>query len=564
MSSPGNTKGERFTLYVESDTAVNRADVLVIGGGGAGLMAAITAREKGADVLLVSKSRVGYGNNTYISKSGIAVVTGRPDLLDGPDTHFRDSVASGCFINDQGILERIVSEIGPQIGFLESCGVQFFKTDRSLAILKTGGHSRPRNIRSRAQTGSGFTVPLRNHALEAGVRFMENVMITRLSAPGKRFSGAVGLTRGGDVLGFEAKSCILATGGYAQIYLKTNNTAGTTGDGLALAYELGLPLRDMEFVQFYPTALGDLGRPMFLYEGFLFSPGAVLKNAAGENIVEKHGLSDPVALTRDRLARAVFQEIQDGLGVNGGVIMDIRHVPPEKISRLRHMLPAGWTPDQTQFTVSPTTHFCMGGVVTDAWGETEVAGLFAAGETCGGAHGANRLAGNALAEAFVMGGVAGEKAAGIAEKVRSTESLQEELEEEKVRLRPRVSGRTGCLRDLRRTLKELMWAKAGIVRCGVGLEESLEEIERIRSAVSELRTADGKEMTSALELQNMLLVSEMVSRAALVRTESRGAHYRSDYPEEDNSHWLKRVVIRKVDSGMQAEPLPVAFPLFAP
>ena len=538
-----------------------RADVLVIGGGGAGLLAAIRAREKGADVLLVSKSRVGYANNTYISKSGLAASKGGPNPSDGPDTHFSDSLRGGCFINERPLIEKIVHEIRPQIAFLERCGIRFLKSGEELVVLQAAGHSSPRNLRSHSRKGSGYTEPLRKHALDAGVRFLENVMVTRLFAGGGRFRGAVGVTPKGDLLGFQAPSCVLATGGYAQIYLKTNNAAGTTGDGLALAYELGLPLRDMEFVQFYPTAFGELGRPMLLYEEVLLSPGAVVRNSLGENVAEKHGLNDRMSLTRDRLARAIFREIQAGLSVEGGVILDIRHVPQERIAKLRPVLPAGWTPEQTEFIVSPTTHFCMGGVVANEWGETELPGLFAAGEVCGGAHGANRLAGNALAEAFVMGSVVGARGSGFAKKGNATGSLHEELAAEADRLSPRGSGSsTGSLRDLRRTLKELMWNKAGIIRDRVGLEGSLAGVEHIRSLLSELRIEGGREMIASIELQNMLLASEIVSRAALARTESRGAHYRSDYPEEDNSLWLKKIVIRKGGSGMRLESVQVPMP----
>ncbi len=363
---------------------------------------------------------------------------------------------------------------------------------------------------------------------------------------------------------FRARSCVLATGGFAQIYLRTNNAAGTTGDGQALAYELGIPLKDMEFVQFYPTALGDLGRSMLLYENFLFQAGAVLKNSVGENIASKHGLVDPSSLTRDRLARAVFTEILNGFGVNGGVIMDLSKAPREKIMMLRHLLPARWTAEQTEFIVSPTAHFCMGGVMTNEIGETEVSGLFAAGETCGGVHGANRLGGNALAEVFAMGGIVGAEAADFARRVKTTESSQEEAADEMARMEDKGSGKKGSLRDLHRSIKELMWKNAGIVRNGHDLKGSLEEIKAIRSALSKIRIENGRERIRVLELQNMLLMGEMVSRAALMRTESRGAHFRSDYPQKDDTKWLSNIVIRKGGAGMQLETMPVSFPLLAP
>jgi len=540
------------------------SDVLVIGGGGAGLTAAIRAKEAGADVTIASKSRVGYGNNTYISKAVIAAAIGKPDSHDHPEAHLRDAFMGGRFINDQRVLEVVTREAVSQIAFLEKCGVDFRKRRGELMVNHTPGHSFPRHVRSENQIGSEYTLALRKYAQRIGVRFAENVFVTRLFTCQDRFAGAAGITQEGKFIPFSAGCALLATGGFAQIYLKTNNAAGITGDGQALAFELGVPLKDVEFVQFYPTALGDLGARMLLYEALVFRAGAVLKNSAGDDIIVKHGLTDPLILTRDRLARAVMKEILDGLDVKGGLIMDLTRAQETELMPLRHLLPANWSPEQREFIVSPTTHFCMGGIVIDENGQTAVPGLFAAGEVCAGAHGANRLGGNALAEVFAMGSVVGRNAAIYAKEVRPPEFPEKEIRLERARIESMRSGRGPIPKNMRHALKDLMWYKAGILRKGKELEQALGQIEEFKSMVPGLRVQNIRELMKALEFKNMLTVAEMVCRAALLRKESRGAHYRMDYPDEDNENWIKNILIRKEDSGMHLEVVPVSFPLIAP
>jgi len=284
-------------------------DVLVIGGGGAGLRAAIEARERGVDVIVVSKSRVGYGNNTFISKGTFAVATGWQDSRDNPAVHMKDSVIGGCFINDQRLLKAVTQKAADQIAFLEKCGVNFFKRQGNIRLTHTPGHSYSRHVRGEHQTGRDFTLPLREYANRIGIRFAERIFITKIFTLRDRIAAATGITQDGRFLTFVATCMILATGGFAQVYLHNNNAAGMTGDGQALAFELGIPLRDMEFVQFYPTSLGALGRRLFLYEAFVFQAGAMIRNAQGDDIIAKYGLKDPMAMTRDRLTRAIMQRM---------------------------------------------------------------------------------------------------------------------------------------------------------------------------------------------------------------------------------------------------------------
>lgn len=534
-------------------------DVLIIGGGGASLRAAIEAREMGADVLVVSKTRIGYANNTYIS-AGVFAATGWGNPSDDYKAHLKDAVIGGRFLNDQKLLEAAVRGAGAQVTFLEKCGVQFFKREGKLLLGRAPGHSHSRHVSLFGQGGSGFMLPLKAQAERVGVRFENQAFITRLFKQDQQIAGAAGFDSDGSFLIFTAKCVILTTGGYAQLYERTNNAAGITGDGLALAFELGLPLKDMEFVQFYPTSLGRSGNRMLLYEGIVAQAKAVLRNAQGENIITKHRLDDPAIMTRDRVSRAIMEEIREGRGVDGGVILDLN--PVADLGRWIRTFPKTWSVAEKEIRVSPTTHFCMGGVVTDEFTETAVSGLFAAGEVSGGVHGANRLGGNALAEVFALGGVAARQAALRAKEIDMPNLQQGSVAEEKARLNslfsPEPTQDVHHQQEIRHLLKEIMWRNAGIIRSDGELGEALTQIETLKSRSKRLSVSHVRQLMKLQELLNMLLISEMVCLAARRRTESRGAHFRRDYPEEDNAAWLKNIVIEKIDGKMSLKDLPVS------
>ena len=532
-------------------------DVLVIGGGGSALRAAIAAKERGVDVVVVSKSRVGYGNNTFISKGTFAAAAGWRDSRDNPDVHLRDSVIGGRFINDQKLLKLVTQEAVSQIEFLKKCGVKFYERGGRIGVVHTPGHSYPRHVRGRDRSGRDFVIPLRAHAERIGVRLMDRAFITRLISSGGRIAGATGIARDGTFSTFSASSIVLATGGFARTYLHNNNAAGITGDGHALAFELGVPLKDMEFIQFYPTALGALGSRLLLYEALVFQAGAVLRNAFGDDVIAKYGLNDPMAMTRDRVTRAIMREILEGRGITGGVIVDLSTVPEEELTALRHLIPGASTLGEVELIVSPTAHFCMGGISINENAETTVPGLFAAGEVCAGVHGANRLGGNALSEVFAMGGVAGEGAAQKALESNQPDMPEKEVLAEKERLESFLSAGGRDLGKLLRDLKDVMWRKAGIIRDEEGLEAALEKNDEIAACLKQIRVRDYGELRKYLELKNMVLLSQMVCRAALLRTESRGAHYRTDYPEEDNVNWLKNILIGKEGKKMRLTAVPV-------
>jgi len=387
------------------------------------------------------------------------------------------------------------------------------------------------------------------------VEFVDRVFITRLCVSDNRIAAVTGIAEDGNFVIFEAKCVILATGGYSQIYFNTSNTPGINGDGLALAYESGLPLKDMEFVQYYPTASGTRGSNLLLYEGFLFN-GAVLRNANDENILSKHNLNDPHLITRDLLAQTIFKEIRDGFGIENGVTMDLSGVSEERLNQLKPMLPQG-VAEKRSCIISPTTHHSMGGVIIDSTTQTAIPGLFAVGEVCAGMHGANRLAGNALAEIFAMGGIAGHSAAINAQKNDWNSLPEDQIEQERERLESTFSATGESPIALITSLKKMMWRRAGIVRSSGDLEKALTQVEDLRTKSHKCKIETPKERMQSIGLHNMLLISKMVCRSALLRTETRGSHCRSDFPLEDNENWLKNIVVHKENDEMKMDVRPV-------
>ena len=529
-------------------------DVLVIGGGGAGLRAAIQARQGGASVLLASKSPIGLGNNTALSKAAFAAATSERDTSDNPDVHVGDSLEGGRFINDRRLLERMARRVVDEVSFLQSCGVSFQKDGEKIFISRAPGHSYHRHFHGEKRQGTDFSLPMKEYASRIGVNFMERVFISRLLTKNGEPTGTVGIDREGRLLVFLARAVVLATGGLGQLYLYTNNAVGMTADGHALAFHAGAPLRDMEFVQFYPTTIG--GTRILLYEAFVFNAGAIIRNSQGEDVLLKHGLADPMVMTRDRMAQAIMREILDGNDVDGGLIIDLSPVTDENFNRLRRLLPTHTPEERREFIVSPTAHFCIGGIVTDEDTRTAIPGLFACGEVVGGAHGANRLAGNALTEAFAMGAIAGENSAPRAKETSVKKPDPAEISAEKSRLESLLGKEAGSTVELLKSLKNVMWYQAGIIRHQSGLKEALDKIRNIRAMAGKVQVTDIKGLSRWLELDNMLLGAELISQAALERTESRGAHYREDYPNEDPG-WQANLFITNRQGKIALEKRPV-------
>jgi succinate dehydrogenase/fumarate reductase flavoprotein subunit len=530
-------------------------DVLIIGSGGAGLRAAIAAASSGADVLMVSKTRIGYATNTYLSKAVIAS-SGWGDLNDSSNVHSRDTLQGGRYLNNPDMVARITKAIKSETVLLQEWGMEFGADESGRpAVIKVPGHSYARHLHGNNWKGSDLVLPLKRKAIEKGVRFQERIFVSSLMVSDSKICGVTGISEEGKFLAVKAKTVVLATGGFGHVFLNTNNAPGTTGDGHALAFEADAALQDMEFVQFYPTALGKRGSRILLYENLLTQNGVVLRNRRGEDVLKKNGCHAPADITRDQLAQLIMKEILENPENRETIVMDLGGLSPDAARSLSMLLPAKFSKGTTLFQVVPTTHFCMGGVIVDNHGETSCTGLFAVGEVTAGAHGANRLGGNALAEIIAMGGLVGKAAADRAMNLDSVPEFDNAVRQERVRLDTMIGEQGPHPRMLIQELKETMWSNAGIIRNQQSLDRAMETI-MIQEDNKALVTTPGS-LIRFLEFRNMRLVAELVCRSALERTESRGSHFRSDYPGENDQGWLKNIQAKKAVFGVTLEQFPV-------
>jgi succinate dehydrogenase/fumarate reductase flavoprotein subunit len=530
-------------------------DVLIIGSGGAGLRAAIAAASSGADVLMVSKTRIGYATNTYLSKAVIAS-SGWGDLNDSSNVHSRDTLQGGRYLNNPDMVARITKAIKSETVLLQEWGMEFGADESGRpAVIKVPGHSYARHLHGNNWKGSDLVLPLKRKAIEKGVRFQERIFVSSLMVSDSKICGVTGISEEGKFLAVKAKTVVLATGGFGHVFLNTNNAPGTTGDGHALAFEADAALQDMEFVQFYPTALGKRGSRILLYENLLTQNGVVLRNRRGEDVLKKNGCHAPADITRDQLAQLIMKEILENPENRETIVMDLGGLSPDAARSLSMLLPAKFSKGTTLFQVVPTTHFCMGGVIVDNHGETSCTGLFAVGEVTAGAHGANRLGGNALAEIIAMGGLVGKAAADRAMNLDSVPEFDNAVRQERVRLDTMFGEQGPHPRMLIQELKETMWSNAGIIRNQQSLDRAMETI-MVQENSKALMTTPGS-LIRFLEFRNMRLVAELVCRSALERTESRGSHFRSDYPGENDQGWLKNIQAKKAVFGVTLEQFPV-------
>ncbi len=523
-----------------------KTEVLVIGGGGAGIRAAIEARERGANVVIASASRVGYGSNTAISGGAFGAALTSQNPGDSPALHLEDTMRGGYYLSRPELASLLAADAPNQVAELARCGVKYL--DRAtlpwLAFSSDPGHTYFRDVFGENCIGTDFSLPLRRHAEKLGVKFIEGVLVTRLLKKGDDVTGALALDAAGDLIVIAAAATVLASGGLGQIYRHHDNAAGSSGDGYALALDAGARLQDMEFVQWYPTGLE--GGPATLYFECLFlETGGKLLNRAGEDIALKHGLTTPMLLTRDRLSLAIANEMADATDPDEMVTCDLTEIPEDRLKILSPVLPKAAARGARQFRTVPTVHTQIGGVAINRQTETGVPGLYAAGEVAGGVHGANRLGSNALTEAWVFGAVAGREAAGYAKRVDAAAPPASEIQRERARL----AGQTVGLGQISvsatlEELQDLMWRHAGLVRSDNRLRYGLEKLAALRQRLPGIKVNNRRELQLALKLDNMTRAGEMIIQSAIMRRESRGSHYRTDYPEMDNADWLAHVTLR--------------------
>ena len=529
-----------------------KSDVLIIGGGPSALRAAIEARKNGADTVIAVKRKLGKSGNAVVSHTGHNAPFGHTDSRDSPVVYFHDTVVAGRLLNNQKLVEVLASEACRRVLELESFGVKFEKENGRFIQRQAPGHTYPRSCYTVRRKGIDVTLPMVKIVQGMGIKVLEETMIIEILHDEAKVLGALGFNRlTGEIVVFVSKAVILATGGAGQIFFMTNNTADATGDGYSIAFNAGVELIDMEFFQFYPHMLIHPFRT--IVSPVLFKHGAKLLNANGEQFMKRYDPVNADLATRDVKARAIALEVMHGRGIKGGVHLDLSELEEDEVKVSNPHLydpikKRGIDHRKAEFIVYPAAHFYMGGIRINEKCETTLRGLYACGEVSGGVHGANRLANNAHTETVVFGARAGKFAAEWAKKVKFEEIDRKEIISAKKRISNIGAGRED-LRSLREKFRESMWKNAGLLRTEKGLKENLAVIDECYNRLDGIKAENPIKKAEILEFINMLNVGKMLAIAALTRTESRGAHYRLDYPKIDDKKWLKNIIICKNKRG---------------
>ena len=580
-------------------------DVLVIGAGGAGLRAAIAAAAEGATVGLVCKSLLGKAH-TVMAEGGMAAAMGHVDDRDNWRVHFADTMRGGQYVNNWRMAELHAREAPDRVRELEAWGALFDRTpDGRILQRNFGGHRYPRLAHVGDRTGLEMIRTLQDHAIHQKIDVHMECTVVRLLKDGDRVAGALAYDR--ERGRFRVHRCgavVLATGGVGRAFRITSNSWEYTGDGHSLAYQAGAELMDMEFVQFHPTGMvwPPSVRGILVTEG-VRGEGGVLRNSEGKRFMfddipenyraqtadtpeegwryvigDKSARRPPELLTRDHVARCIMREVKEGRGSpHGGVFLDIAWIR-ERISNapdhIRKKLPSMYHQFKqlanidittTPMEVGPTTHYIMGGVRVDGDSQmSTVAGLFAAGECAAGLHGANRLGGNSLSDLVVFGKRAGEYAAKYA-RSQSTPALSAADAEAAVNEALAPFSRDGSGESpyaVQHELQDMMQDLVGIVRREAEMQEALGRIDALRGRARRVGVSGNREYNpgwhTALDLDNLLTISEAITRAAIERRESRGGHFRDDHPEKDPAYGKFNIVMRRGPDGtMQLERIPI-------
>lgn len=532
-------------------------DVLILGGGPAAMTAAVAAMESGADALLVCKQSPGNSGNIVMARAGHSA-NFAPD--DSAALFLEDTLEGGARLNHPDVAHAMCADSAARIRDLHDWGIPFItREDGSFDLHPQGGHRRDRGVYPVRNWGVEVARPLRRKLDADGARILENVMAVDLLVEDGVCRGAVGFhTRSGAIYAISAPATILATGGAGQIYAENTNAGGITGDAFGMALRAGLALSDMEFVQFYPAVIKRPESNMVVAPT-LFPLGARFLNRDGEDVLR--GVPGGGAATRDLMARAVYLELMRGGGVDGAVRMDLSGIP---MADLEHFAPdnlklferRGVSPHGSDIYVAPKAHFFMGGVPIDGAGATAAPGLYAAGEASAGAHGANRLSNNAFTEAHALGWRAAKAASEYAREANGAAAAPALVRRHADALAARA-GRTGRAVEAAREIKRICWENAGVVREGGLLAEARDELAGVVRGLAKCGGSEPARMVEAVEAENMCLSARAVVEAALMRTESRGAHFRTDFPETDEARWRVNVFVKKEENDFFASTLPV-------
>lgn len=561
------------------DIETIEVDVAVIGSGGAGLMCAIHIGHTDPDlrVAVVSKGAIGKSGCTRMVQGGYNAVL---DPSDSIELHFADTVKGGAFLNDQDLAWVLVTEAPHRIRELEMEIGCFFDRQPNGRIHQKAfaGQSFNRTVHRGDLTGIEIMSRLRDQMFRIRPKEMEYVRAHDLVLDRNGELAGVMLLdiKTGQLVLLVSRVTVVATGGSPTMYRIAAPAREKTGDGIAMLYRAGIPLRDMEMMQFHPTGLlaGNSVLSGAVLEEGLRGAGAYLLNAEGERFMARY---DPERLersTRDIVARASYQEIMEGRGTPaGGVLIDISHRGAAEVERrfpgmVERTRLIGMDLAHGPVEVSPTAHFHMGGAIINRDSETSLPGLLVAGEDAGGVHGANRLGGNGVAESTVFGARAGDRAALLARERGKRSPDPEHVDACASSIySPLRRDRGSRPFELIDSLKETMWTRCGLVRNGDALRVAWAEIERLEEKAQSIALTGPVSFNSlwqeALDLQNQVTVAKTVVASALAREESRGAHYRADYPEE-NDDWLRYLVVHRGVEGPVVESCPVELSRMSP
>jgi succinate dehydrogenase / fumarate reductase, flavoprotein subunit len=573
-------------------------DVLVIGAGGAGLRAAIEAAANGAKVGVVCKSLLGKAH-TVMAEGGIAAALANVDDRDNWRVHFADTMRGGQYLNNWRMAELHAKEAPECVRELEAWGALFDRTkDGRILQRNFGGHKYPRLAHVGDRTGLEMIRTLQDHGIHCGMEVHMECTVLSLLLDSGRILGACGYDREkGHFRVWQAKAVVVATGGIGRAFKITSNSWEYTGDGLALAYRAGAELQEMEFVQFHPTGMvwPISVRGILVTEG-VRGEGGVLRNSEGRRFMfdeipdlykdqtadnedegwrytqgDRNARRPPELLTRDHVARCINREVKAGRGTpHGGVFLDIawikQHLPKaeehikRKLPSMYHQFKQLADLDITKeaMEVGPTTHYMMGGIRVDGDSQmSNVPGLFAAGEAAAGLHGANRLGGNSLSDLVVFGRRAGRYAAEFAkaDKANGTTVDNEQLQAiAKTALKPFDRGASGeNPYQIQYDLQEAMQDLVGIVRTETEMQQALIKIEALHARAEHVGITGHRQYNNgwhtAIDLGSLLLVSEAITRAALMRKESRGAQFREDFPNKDPEWGKHNIIVKRGPDG---------------
>ncbi|MGC8551369.1 MAG: FAD-dependent oxidoreductase [Phycisphaerae bacterium] len=545
-------------------------DVVIIGAGGAGLRAAIECSARGLKTALICKSLLGKAH-TVMAEGGIAAALANVESADCWQTHFQDTMFGGKYLNNWRMAELHAKESPDRVRELERWGAVFDRTPEGKILQRAfGGHTHKRLAHVGDRTGLELIRTLQDKGIHQGIDVYMECTITRLLKDGDRVTGAFGYWReNGRFVVFKAKAVVLATGGVGKCFKITSNSWEGTADGHALGFEAGAELVDMEFVQFHPTGMvwppGVMG---LLVTEAVRGEGGILRNNKGERFMEKYDPKRMELSTRDVVARSIYTEVKEGRGSpHGGCFLDISHRGAEYVKRklpsMYHQFKELADVDITKepMEVGPTCHYIMGGIKVDAdTGATRVPGLFAAGECTGGMHGSNRLGGNSLSDLLVFGRRAGIGAGDYAAGAPAAKIADAEVEAAAAEMTG-YFGRSNpeSPYKLHIDLQNMMQSMVGIFREEGDLTTAIAKLQEFKQRYEHVAVEEGQRMYNpgwhlCRDLKNMLICSEAIARAALMRKESRGGHSRLDFPKYDTYWGEHNIIISKDGPAMKVEP----------